>query len=48
LADLGPIQRQLRALLWKHHVEGYNARGVSTPELVEKLDRALGSAPGGS
>jgi len=47
LADLGPIQRQLRALLWKHHVAGYDARGVSTPELVEKLADKVGPAPGG-
>src|SRR5207302_7948619 len=35
LGRFGPVQRQLRALLWKHRVAGYDAKGVSTPELVE-------------
>lgn len=41
LRNLGPIQRQLRALLWKHGVAGYNARGLNTGELVERLQRRL-------
>jgi hypothetical protein len=41
LRDLGPLQRQLRALLWKHHVPDYNARGLNTTELVERLEKRL-------
>ena len=45
LADLGPIQRQLRALLWKHHVEGYDAMAkatmTETPLNVEGFDRPV-------
>jgi hypothetical protein len=41
LSDLGPIERQLRALLWKHGVEQYNHPGLRTPELVERLENKL-------
>jgi hypothetical protein len=37
LRNLGAIQRQVRALLWKHGVAGYNERGPNTAELVERL-----------
>jgi hypothetical protein len=42
LHDWGPLQRQLGALLWKHHVPDYNARGPNTVEMVEKLETHLG------
>jgi hypothetical protein len=41
LRALGPLQRQLRALLWKHAVADYNTRGLNTVELLEKLDQRL-------
>jgi hypothetical protein len=41
LRNLGPLQRQLRALLWKHGSADYNARGLNTVELVERLHRRL-------
>ena len=41
LRDLGPVQRQLRALLWKHGVAGYDASGLNTVEMVEKLEEHL-------
>jgi hypothetical protein len=41
LSDLGPVQRQLRALLWKHGVEQYNQPGLRTPEMVERLENKL-------
>ena len=41
LANLGPLQRQLRALLWKHGGADYNARSLNTAELVERLKRRL-------
>ncbi len=34
LRELGPLQRQVRALLWKHAVPGYDARGANTVELL--------------
>jgi hypothetical protein len=37
LRDYGPLQRQLRALLWKHGVIGYNERGLNLCELFDKL-----------
>jgi hypothetical protein len=37
LAGYGPLQRQLRALLWKHGVVGYNERGLNLCELLDKL-----------
>lgn len=42
LRDLGPVQRQLRALLWKHGVAGYDAVGLNTVEMVEKLEEKVG------
>ncbi len=41
LADHGPVQRQLQALLWKHDVAGYNQPGLRAPELVERLENKL-------
>ncbi len=42
LRKLGPLQRQVRALLWKHGVPDYDARGANTVELLEKLQQKLG------
>jgi hypothetical protein len=44
LSDLGPVQRQLRALLWKHGVADYNVPGPNPVELVEKLEKKLAEA----
>jgi hypothetical protein len=41
LRDLGAVQRQLRALLWKHGVAGYNESGLNTVELAERLENHL-------
>jgi hypothetical protein len=41
LRDFGPLQRQLRFLLWKHGVKDYSARGLNTVELVERLQQRL-------
>jgi hypothetical protein len=41
LSDHGPAQRQLRVLLWKHHVAEYNQPGLRAPELVERLEKKL-------
>ncbi len=41
LADQGPVQRQLQALLWKHQVAEYNQPGLRTPELVDRLENKL-------
>jgi hypothetical protein len=41
LNELGPIQRQLRALLWKHEVAEYQERRLNPIELVEKLEQQL-------
>ena len=42
LRDLGPVQRQLRALLWKHGVADYDAPGLNPAEMVEKLQDKVG------
>jgi hypothetical protein len=42
LHQLGPIQLQVRALLWKHSVSGYDAPGANTVELLDKLSGQLG------
>jgi hypothetical protein len=44
LSALGPVQRQLRALLWKHGVPEYNVRELNTVELVERLQQHLDRA----
>jgi hypothetical protein len=41
LADLGPPQRQLRALLWKHGGADYNEHGLNTLELLDRLEARL-------
>jgi hypothetical protein len=41
LRDYGPLQRQLRVLLWKHGIADYNARGLNTVELLERLEVQL-------
>ncbi len=38
LRNFGPLQRQLRVLLWKQDVAAYNARGLNTVELLERLE----------
>ncbi len=43
LRDLGPVQRQLRALLWKHGVADYDAPGLRPAEMVEKLQQKVGA-----
>lgn len=45
LRDLGPVQRQVRALLWKQEVAGYDQRSLNTAELLEKLSQALVRPP---
>lgn len=37
LANLGAFQRQVRGLLWKHHVAGYDDLRLKTPELIDRL-----------
>jgi hypothetical protein len=41
LRDLGPLQRQLRALLWKHSVVDYDLPGLNTVELLDRLESKL-------
>lgn len=41
LAKQGPVQRQLRALLWKHGVAAYNDPRLNASELVERLGEVL-------
>jgi hypothetical protein len=41
LRQFGPLQRQLRALLWKQGVADYNVRGLNTVELLERLQQRL-------
>jgi hypothetical protein len=41
LKDLGPLQRQVRALLWKHQVPDYRNRGLTTVELIDRLRQHL-------
>lgn len=41
LRNYGPLQRQLRVLLWKHGIGDYNARGLNTLELLERLEAQL-------
>jgi hypothetical protein len=45
LSELGPLQRQVRALLWKHSVRGYDVRGANTVELLEKLEDKVTAEP---
>jgi hypothetical protein len=51
LKDLGEkdYERQLRALLWKHHVDGFDDPRLNGVELVERLrDKLLPAKPKGS
>src|SRR5262249_39672548 len=41
LGELGPWQRQLRALLWKHGVAVHDDPRLNVSELVERLDQAV-------
>jgi hypothetical protein len=41
LRSYGPLQRQLRVLIWKHGGEDYNVRGLNTIELLERLQQCL-------
>jgi hypothetical protein len=41
LRNYGPLQRQLRVLLWKRDVTDYKARGLNTLELLERLEQRL-------
>jgi hypothetical protein len=41
LRNLGPVERQLRGLLWKHAIDRYNDLGVRTPELVDLLRKKV-------
>jgi len=41
LRAFGPVQRQLRALLWKHGVADYNDRRLNVLELLERLQQRL-------
>ncbi len=41
LRNYGPLQRQLRVLLWKHGVAAYRDRGLNTVELLERLEERL-------
>jgi hypothetical protein len=41
LQELGALQRQLRALLWKHHVRDYNDLRLNTVELIDRLRQRL-------
>lgn len=41
LREYGPLQRQLRALLWKHGVPDYNDRRLNVMELLERLQQRL-------
>ncbi len=43
LRTLGPVQRQLRALLWKHGVADYDDPGLRPAEMVEKLQQKVGA-----
>jgi hypothetical protein len=41
LSSFGPLQRQLRVLLWKQGVAAYNAPGLNCIELLERLEVQL-------
>jgi hypothetical protein len=48
LAKQGPPLRQLRVLLWKHDVAGYNNLGLNPTELVHRLEERVAPAPPGT
>jgi hypothetical protein len=39
LQEFGPLQRQLRVLLWKHGIADYDVPGANTMELLAKLQQ---------
>jgi hypothetical protein len=41
LKELGALQRQVRALLWKHRVADYQTRTLTTVELMDRLRQHL-------
>ncbi len=41
LREYGPLQRQLRVLLWKHSVADYHDRRLNVMELLERLQQRL-------
>jgi hypothetical protein len=41
LRNFGPIQRQLRVLLWKHAIADYSDRRLNMMELLERLEQRL-------
>jgi hypothetical protein len=41
LRELGPLERQLRALLWKHAIASYNDPRLNPFELLEGLDQVI-------
>jgi hypothetical protein len=41
LSDLGPPQRQLRAVLWKNGVKEYGESGPNSAELLDRLEEQL-------
>jgi hypothetical protein len=41
LPELGPLQRQVRALLWKHHIAEYKDPKLTTPELIDRLHQQV-------
>jgi hypothetical protein len=41
LRNYGPLQRQLRVLLWKHRVAAYKNLRLNTVELLERLEERL-------
>ncbi len=41
LRNYGPLQRQIRVLLWKHRVAAYKAQALNTVELLERLEEHL-------
>lgn len=45
LKDHGPLERQLRTLLWKHHVDGFDDARLNGAELVERLHQKLAADP---
>jgi hypothetical protein len=45
LDKLGAVQRQLRALLWKHNVTGTRDPRLNTVELAERLEEKLKANP---
>jgi hypothetical protein len=42
LRELGPLDRQLRAILWKHGVASYNDPRLNPSELLERLESIIG------